>query len=189
MTDSSRIPRLIHSFIERMTDDSAMRARLRRAASAELEYLSWEYLVPFGISLHNDHERRAYVLVASVLATEKPASDGEWSLIRCLLEIEQQKKRGADNPASAERRGDKDEQKEVRTKGPVVARFRRLLACTDQEELCRIVRPVLQLVVSRVPGRLSYERLLRDILYFGPRVKERWAQEFYSWQPEEEKQA
>lgn len=169
MTDSSLTQRVISALIEQIPQNPAMGARLRRASNPDLEYLAWEYLVRFGISLDNDHQRRAFVLAASALATEKPAKDGEWSIARCLLESERK------NDSTAE--------------GPAGARFRRLLACSDQEELCRILRPILRLVMSRAAGRLSYERLLRDTLYFGPKVKERWAQEFYSWKPVEEAEA
>lgn len=49
-------------------------------------------------------------------------------------------------------------------------------------ELCRILRPVLALIDSRVPQPLDYIRLLQQLRRFAwdaQQVKSQWAQEFY----------
>ena len=68
-------------------------------------------------------------------------------------------------------------------KSPANARLRRLLACTDTDELVMCLRPVLSLIQSRVTsGNLNYAFLLRDLVkfYYDPdRIKKSWANSFY----------
>ena len=62
------------------------------------------------------------------------------------------------------------------------AKLRRVLACDDVPELCRILRPVLALIDSRVPQPLDYIRLLQQLHRFAwdaQKIKSQWAQEFY----------
>lgn len=160
MTEPTLAHRAISSLIDKLPGDTAMGARLRRADNPATEYMAWEYLVRLGLTLEEAKSRRAFAVVAAALAREKPAKDGEWGIARCLAQSEEQPQGDAASPSSI--------------------RFRRLLACDSQEEACRVLRPIIRLVASRLPGRLSYEKLLQDLLYFGPRVKERWAQEYYA---------
>ena len=74
------------------------------------------------------------------------------------------------------------------------ARLRRLLACDELPELCRILRPLLSLVASRVSQPLDYTRLLKQLRRFGyadaqQAVKAQWAQEFYAHKVETEAEA
>ena len=65
------------------------------------------------------------------------------------------------------------------------ARFRRLLAC-DRSELCKRIRPVILAARSKgIP--VNYEELLSDPIYWGDRVRVRWAQSYWSHWPAEEK--
>lgn len=58
------------------------------------------------------------------------------------------------------------------------ARFRRLLAC-DREELCERIRPVVLAAKSKsIP--VNYEALIADLLWWGDRVRTRWAQAYWS---------
>ena len=62
------------------------------------------------------------------------------------------------------------------------ARLRRLLACDDLPELCRILRPLFSLIDSKAARPLDYLRLLKQLQRFsfnGQQVKAQWAQEFY----------
>jgi CRISPR type I-E-associated protein CasB/Cse2 len=57
------------------------------------------------------------------------------------------------------------------------ARFRRLLAC-DRSELCERVRPVILAAKAKeVP--VNYEALGADLLWWGDRVRTRWAQAYW----------
>jgi len=56
-------------------------------------------------------------------------------------------------------------------------RFRRLLTC-DREEICERLAPVILAAKAKaVP--INYEQLFIDLSYWGDRVKERWAREYW----------
>ena len=56
-------------------------------------------------------------------------------------------------------------------------RFRRLLAC-DREQLCERIRPVV--LAAKSKGiRVNYESLGADLLWWGDRVRTRWAQAYW----------
>ncbi len=57
------------------------------------------------------------------------------------------------------------------------ARFRRLLAC-DREELCERIRPVILAAKSKGIS-VNYETLGADLLWWGDRVRTRWAQAYW----------
>ena len=148
----------INHVITRMKDDRAMGARLRRADNPATEYQSWEYLASW-VNLEHTHRRRAFAAVAAALARAKPEGDGALGIGRAIVE------------AYADAGGKDNDQAK--------ARLRRLLACDSSEEACDILRPLLRLVVSR-GAAVSYVQLLRDLLYFSARTKERWAQDFFN---------
>jgi len=57
------------------------------------------------------------------------------------------------------------------------ARFRRLLPC-DRNELCERIRPVVLAARSQgVP--VNFETLIADMLWWGDRVRTRWAQAYW----------
>ena len=67
------------------------------------------------------------------------------------------------------------------------ARFRRLLAC-DREELCQRIRPVILAAKSKgIP--VNYETLAADLLWWGDRVRTRWAQAYWGGSPTAEPEA
>jgi CRISPR system Cascade subunit CasB len=56
-------------------------------------------------------------------------------------------------------------------------RFRRLLSC-DRDEICERLRPVI--LAAKAKGiPVNYEGLFADLCYWGERVKERWAREYW----------
>jgi CRISPR system Cascade subunit CasB len=62
-------------------------------------------------------------------------------------------------------------------------RFQRLLGC-DRDEIVERVRPVV--MAAKAKGiRVNYERLFTDLWYWGPKVKEQWAREFWGTQASE----
>lgn len=141
--------------LKRLVQDNAFGAALRRADNPATEYQSWEYLASW-CELDNTYERTCFAIVAAALARAKqsigtPASIGS-AIAQCYQDGNQDD--------SAKRQ------------------LRRLLACDDGLEACQWVRPVLRLVESR-GARVNFGRLLDDLLYFGPKVKERWAMDFY----------
>jgi CRISPR system Cascade subunit CasB len=148
----------ISHVISRMENDRAMGARLRRADNPATEYQSWEYLAPFGVNLEHPRERKAFATVAAALARVKPKSDGTLGIGRAIAAVYDEGK-------------DSDQAK---------ARLRRLLACVSSEEACDILRPLLRLIASR-GAAVCHARLLRDLLSFSERTRERWAQDFFNY--------
>jgi CRISPR system Cascade subunit CasB len=146
--------------LARCLDDKGFAARLRRADNPATEYQSWELLASFGISLEYDHPRLAYQTVAASLARAKIADNGNLSLGRAI--------------AACYEDGNNNDQAK--------ARLRRLLACDDLAELCRILRSQLSLIDSKAGQALNYQRLLKQLLAFhfdSQKIKAQWAQEFY----------
>jgi CRISPR system Cascade subunit CasB len=157
--DKSREQRFVELVINRC-QDKGMAARLRRADNPATEYQSWELLGSLsylGIDLEKDYKRIPFVTVAAAVAKSKAERNGSLKLGEAIA-------------ACYEDGRESDQAK---------ARLRRLLACNELAEVCRILRPVLTLINSKVGKSLDYSRLLRQLIFFGHRTKTQWAQEFY----------
>ena len=160
--ERSREERFVESLIACCQNDKGLAARLCRADNPVTEYQSWELLAGFGIDLEKDWERLPFATVAAQIAKAKAERNGNLTLGRAI--------------ASCFDDGNQSDQAK--------ARLRRLLACDELPELCRILRPLLTLVASRVSQSLDYTRLLKQLRRFGyadaqQAVKAQWAQEFY----------
>lgn len=141
--------------LKRLAQDNAFGAALRRADNPATEYQSWEYLAGW-CDLDNTYERTCFATVAAGLARAKQSIDTTSSIGSSI--------------AKSYKDGNQDDSAK--------RKLRRLLACDTSAEACQWVRPSLKLAESR-GVRINYGRLLDDLLYFGPRVKERWAMDFY----------
>lgn len=142
--------------------DKGVRAALRRADNLATEYQSWGILAGFNINLEYENQRLPYATIAAAIAREEVDRNGALGIgsgiARCY----------EDGNAS-------DQAK---------AKLRRLLACDNIPEACRIVRPLFSLMASRGTATLNYAQILDDLLWFGReenqnRIKARWAQDFY----------
>lgn len=153
----NREQRFVDAVIERCEKDKGIAARLRRADNPATEYQSWELLGWFGVDIEKDYERLPFVTVAAAIAKAKAERNGTLTLGRAI--------------AACYKDGSNDDQAK--------ARVRRLLACSDLSEVCRILRPLLTLIDSRVGQPLDYVRLLQQLRFFNHRSKTQWAQEFY----------
>src|SRR5690554_3586933 len=157
----SRDQRFVETVIEWCSKDKGMAARLRRADNPSTEYQSWELLGWFGVDLEKDYERLPFVTIAAAIAKSKSERNGSLTLGRAITACYE----------------------DGRESSQAKARLRRLLACNDQAEACRLLRPVLTLIDSKVGQPLDYVRLLRQLRFFdfesGQRTKTQWAQEFY----------
>jgi CRISPR system Cascade subunit CasB len=150
----------VASVLQRTQQDKGLAARLRRADNPATEYQSWEFLADWGINLEDEAQRLPFTLVAAAMAKAKAAHNGNLKLGQAM--------------AACYSDGAKSDQAK--------AKLRRVLACDDVPELCRILRPVLALIDSRVPQPLDYIRLLQQLHRFAwdaQKIKSQWAQEFY----------
>lgn len=156
----SRDQRFVEAILQRCATDKGAAARLRRADNPATEYQSWEVLGALGIDLEKDYQRLPYVTVAAAIAKSKADNNGKQSLGRAI--------------ASCYEDG--------RESNQAKARLRRLLACDELTEACRILRPVLTLINSKNGQPLDFVRLLGQLRAFPFRtqaIKAQWAQEFY----------
>jgi CRISPR system Cascade subunit CasB len=150
---------LEHAFIdyilERMKNDNAFGAALRRADNPATEYQSWEYLAGW-CDIEKAWERRPYATIASAIARAKPDADGSLGIGKAI--------------ASCYEDGNKSDSAKFK--------LRRLLACDSAEEACVVLRPLLSLISSN-GANIGYAKLLNELLYFGEKIKVKWAVDFY----------
>jgi len=154
--------RFVQSIIQSCKDDKGLAARLRRADNTATEYQSWETLASLGIDLEKDYQRLPFVTVAAAIAKAKAEANGKISLGRALAACYE----------------------DGRENNQAKARLRRLLACDNLTEVCRILRPLFSLINSKSGQMLDYIRLLKQLRRFvfedaRLQVKAQWAQEFY----------
>jgi CRISPR system Cascade subunit CasB len=155
MTKNSRGAAFVAFVLKRLAQDTAFGAVLRRADNPATEYQSWEYLAAW-CDLDNTFERTCFATVAAGLARAKQSIDAPASIGVAI--------------ARSYNEGNQDDSAK--------RKLRRLLACDTSTEACQWVRPVLRLAESR-GVRVNHGQLLDDLLYFGLKVKERWAIDFY----------
>lgn len=156
----NREQRFVSVVIQRCGDNKGLAARLRRADNPATEYQSWELLGSLGIDLEKDWQRLPFVAVSAAIAKSKAGQNGNLSLGRAI--------------AACYDDGNNSDQAK--------ARLRRLLACSELVEVCRILRPILTLINSKVGQPLDFVRLLRQLRNFhfnDQQIKAQWAQEFY----------
>lgn len=161
----SKEQQFVQFIIERCKQDKGFAARLRRADNPATEYQSWEILGPW-IELDNVWQRVPYATVAAAIGRTKIDANGKLSLGKAIAE------------AYAEKGS-------TQYSDQAKARLRRLLACDGVEEVCRVIRPVLTLIDSKVSQPLDYVKLLRELRYFGEKSKICWAQDFYGQRAKE----
>ena len=157
---ASREERFVAGLLKLCAENKGMAARLRRADNPATEYQSWEVLAAYGVDLEQERERLPFVSVAAAIAKAKTECNGSLGLGRAI--------------AACYENGNASDQAK--------ARLRRLLACDDLPELCRILRPLLSLIDSKFGQPLDYIRLLKQLRRFpfnAQHVRAQWAQEFY----------
>ena len=154
--------RFVGEVIRRCKDDKGLAARLRRADNPATEYQSWDLLASLGVDLEKDYQRLPFALIGSAISKAKAERNGTLPLGRVLAQC----------------------YPDDRESGPAKMRLRRLLACDDLAEVCRILRPVFTLIDSKSGQPIDYIRLLRQLRSYSfpdnrNRIKAQWAQEFY----------
>ena len=170
MKPAGREANFVNSLMVRIQQDKGLAARLRRADNPNTEYQSWEFIAGFGVNLEQEDQRLPFVTVAATMAKAKAERNGSMRLGQAI--------------AACYDDGNQSDQAK--------AKLRRVLACDDLLELCRILRPLLTLIDSRVSQPLDYIRLLQQLRGFhfdSQRIKAQWAQEFYGRTPNAEETA
>ena len=140
------------------------RAAFRRAANPATEFYSWEFLAGW-CNLENDKERKIYGLFASFIANAMPSRvDNGVGIGRGIRQAY-----GGDVENTA-----------------ALAKMRRLLACRNWEEAVSMLWRILLLLASKGVS-LNLVSAMRDLFYFGEKVKVRWANDFYQAKNDGEK--
>ncbi|AEC02348.1 type I-E CRISPR-associated protein Cse2/CasB [Parasphaerochaeta coccoides] len=140
-------------------------AKLKKADHEETEFLCWDILVHW-VDLEKTVQRRAYGLIAAGFAKSKDEGDGSLGLGDSLYQ----------SFASTNKGGEPDTSSEA-------ARLSRILSCSSALELIDVLRPIINLLISR-SITLSFKQLLSDILSFDneerrQKIRVHWAQQFY----------
>ena len=159
-TQQETINKFITYVIDQCYNDKGFSARLRRADNPATEYYAWDLLASWGVDLENPRQRLPYIMIIAAIARAKITQNGSITLGRGLTMAYEDGKESK----------------------PAQARLRRLLACSDIEELTAILRSVLALIQSKLNGSLDYSHLLNQLLWFPrspQRVKAQWAKEFF----------
>lgn len=161
----SKEQQFVQFIIERCMQDKGFAARLRCADNPATEYQSWEILGPW-VDLEDRYQRLPYATIAAAIGRAKVDTNGKLSLGKAIAD------------AYAEKGS-------TQYSDQAKARLRRLLACDSVEEVCRVIRPVLALIDSKLGHPLDYVKLLRELRYFGEKSKIHWAQDFYGQRAKE----
>jgi CRISPR system Cascade subunit CasB len=159
-SSQNKTTKFVLGVISACKKDKGYAARLKRSDNPATEYQSWEILASYGIDLEKKYLRLPYVTVAAAIAKAKPENVGQLSLGQGIAACYE------DGNAGNQAR----------------AKLRRLLACHDTTEACRILRPLFSLIHSKCRQTLDYARILKQLLRFywdDQAVKAQWAQEFY----------
>lgn len=136
-------------------EDKQASAAMKCADNPNLSYKAWEYLAQF-INIDKELELVPYSLIGANIAKNKITKDGEEGLGKALRNC--YGKEGED---------------QAKTK------LMRILSCQETIELCSVLHYYIPFIESKYPGKLSYSRLLQDIIYFNNKIKTRWAADFF----------
>lgn len=163
--EPTRLQHIVTAILEQCAQDKGFAARLRRADNPDTEPYAYGILCALGVDLERDAERRPFALIGAALSRDKRGQDGDLGLGAALRHCVEDEEQGA-------------------------ARLRRLLVCRRQEEVCRVLRPLLSFLAAKETP-LCHARLLGELLAFPSddarrRIRLRWAQEYYGHDVEAE---
>ena len=145
----------------RKDDNKGALAALKCADNPAKEDKSWEYLGRF---IDNDYDKFACFTIAAAIAKSGINENGEIGISQALAI--RYKDEG----------GNECDQAKIK--------LRRLLACDSSEEVCRVLRPLFNLINSKGAIQINYVALLKELLKFdidNQSVKSNWAKNFYRY--------
>ncbi|HOO51058.1 MAG TPA: type I-E CRISPR-associated protein Cse2/CasB [Alphaproteobacteria bacterium] len=165
MTNNSRndaLLKFLYSCYER--DDRATIANLRCALRKNLKHRSWPLLARFGgiddELKEYDHRAKVVQTIAGLFASHPAKADYDFG--------------------TACRKLMRDDEKLADPKdvGPVARRLQYLLA-SEREEICdRVVRMVFRMKAQDIA--VNYDELYEGLLFWGDRIRNRWAGSFWN---------
>ncbi|MBU2102803.1 MAG: type I-E CRISPR-associated protein Cse2/CasB [Candidatus Omnitrophota bacterium] len=146
-------------------DDRAALANLRCALRDKLKHRAWPILARFGgigdYAKEYDHHAKVVQTVAGLFAMHpKGDSNGDFGLAcRNLM---------------------RDDEKlyDPKDVGPVGRRFQHLLSSKTEEVCDRAIRLALRMKAQDVP--VNYDELFDGLLFWGDKIKAKWAGSFWS---------
>lgn len=151
------------NYLRRNKDDRGVMAALRCLLIEDMRFRGWQQLAALG-GIGVLPVETVAGLYAFHPAEKKDDSYNWGDACRALAET---RRRGDENKESA------------MDKNPFDRRFRRLLACDSQIELCtHLVDVVRGMKAKDIP--INYENLYDDIVWWGDKVRERWAIHYWS---------
>ena len=151
----------INRFLDQLQSqirNRGLMADLRQGLSPATEYRAWPHVAPW-CRLDNDRERRIWLTTAAGFAIHQRTTDsGNMGTVLTALAT----------------RGGRD------AKGLTTfdSRFRRLLACASSSEACDHLASILR-TAQRNSVPVNFAQLFTDLTYWGERVKQRWAAEYW----------
>lgn len=154
----------------RERDDRATLANLRCALRDNLKHRAWPILAQFGgigdSEKEYDHYAKVVQTIAGLFGTHsKETINADFGLACSML-------------LGSEERKELYDSKKI---GSVGRRFQHLLS-SEQDEICdRAIRFVLRMKAQDVP--VNYDELFDELLYWGDKIKTRWAGSFWSVPP------
>ncbi len=157
---TDRPARFVETVMAKCQKDKGYAAKLKRSDNPATEYQSWEILASFSVDIEKEYQRLPYTTIAAAIAKSKSKINGVLPMGQAI--------------AGCYEEGNSSDQAK--------AKLRRVLACHDLVEVCRILRPLFSLINSRSKQPLNYIKILKQLLNFywnEQSVKAQWAQEFY----------
>ena len=150
------------AFLEQNKDDRGVMADLRCGFSPTRQHRAWPYIAPY-CSLKSDFKRTIVQTVAAGFATQ-PDSSPKGNLGATIRMIAKGDAKGSDIQKAL---------------SSFEGRFRRLLTCSDTEELCRMVPGIIRTAKAKgIP--VNHSQLYCDLCYWnGGRVKVEWAEAYW----------
>ena len=146
-------------FLRGQAGDRGVMADLRHGFSSATEYRAWPHLARW-CDLTDDRKRKITVTVAAGFAVHgSSASSGNLGHVLRRIAIS----------------GQQSVDEGLKT---FDARFRRLLTCARAEEVCEHLPGILR-AAERKDVPVCFAGLYEDLLYWGERVKLRWAQAYW----------
>lgn len=147
-------------------NDRGIMAQLRCLLNNNLRSRGWQAVAPL-----NGIGDKPVETIAGLFALHplhKDANDYQFGTA-CRLLANKRKKGAADDGA---------------VESPFDVRFRRMLNC-DQNQLCEMLPQVIHGMKSESIA-VNYVALMEDLFYWGSKVREKWARQYWSMRKEDE---